>query len=104
MEILLVGISMQSQDSVVKNAQIVGLKIKSIKRLDKKEDVYCLCGLQNGTMIANGIITKNCDALRYVLATHKVATYQPYKETHNPDEYRQGRFNVTGRRFWCLNG
>lgn len=41
----------------------------------------------------------SCDSLRYVLATHKVATYQPYKETHNPDEYRQGRFNVVGRRF-----
>jgi PBSX family phage terminase large subunit len=30
------------------------------------------------------------DALRYVMATHKVATYQPY--THNPIKYTQNRF------------
>lgn len=30
------------------------------------------------------------DAMRYVLATHKVSTYQPYK--HNPNEYIRERF------------
>ena len=30
------------------------------------------------------------DALRYLLATHKVNTYQPYK--HNPNEYIRERF------------
>lgn len=39
------------------------------------------------------------DALRYCLASHKVATYDPYKDGHNPDEYRQGRFNLGPRRF-----
>lgn len=37
------------------------------------------------------------DALRYVLASHQVATYQPYKQDHRPDEYLQNRFN-SGRR------
>ena len=36
------------------------------------------------------------DALRYVIATHKVATYEPYK--HNPVEYQNNRFkSVFGR-------
>lgn len=39
------------------------------------------------------------DALRYALNTHKVATYSPYKQNHDPDEYRQGRFNLGVRRF-----
>lgn len=37
------------------------------------------------------------DALRYVIASHKVATYNPYAVQHNPDEYRNGRFD-TGRK------
>jgi PBSX family phage terminase large subunit len=39
------------------------------------------------------------DSLRYLLATHKVATYQPYKDSHNPEEYQRGRFNPGPRRF-----
>jgi PBSX family phage terminase large subunit len=39
------------------------------------------------------------DAIRYALYTHKVSTYQPYKETHNPEEYQRGRFNPGPRRF-----
>jgi PBSX family phage terminase large subunit len=31
-----------------------------------------------------------CDALRYILATHKVATYNPY--AHNPQQYQRDRF------------
>lgn len=37
------------------------------------------------------------DALRYIIATHKVETYQPYKNPHNPDNYQGNRFN-SGRR------
>jgi len=40
-----------------------------------------------------------CDALRYAICTHKIDEYQPYKETYNPDQYVQGRFNPTPRRF-----
>lgn len=39
------------------------------------------------------------DALRYAIATHKVATYQPYKDGHDPDDYMRSRFNPTPRKF-----
>jgi PBSX family phage terminase large subunit len=39
------------------------------------------------------------DALRYVIATHKVAVYSPFKNGHNPEDYGQGRFNIGARRF-----
>ena len=48
---------------------VEGKKIKSIKKLKGLRNVYCLGSENNGTMIANGIITKNCDALRYCLFT-----------------------------------
>jgi PBSX family phage terminase large subunit len=35
------------------------------------------------------------DALRYCLVTHKVATYQPFKQ--NPDDYLRDRFNPRSR-------
>jgi hypothetical protein len=60
---------------VEKNVEVVGVKIKSIKRLDKQQDVYCLATKKNGNMIANGIIVKNCDALRYAVMTHKIPKY-----------------------------
>ena len=37
------------------------------------------------------------DALRYVCASHKVVEYNPYKQNHNPDQYRNERFS-TGKR------
>jgi PBSX family phage terminase large subunit len=39
------------------------------------------------------------DALRYALASHKVATYQPYKQNHNQDQYRTNQFNAGKRKF-----
>ena len=39
------------------------------------------------------------DALRYVIASHIIPEYKPYNDGHDPDEYRQGRFNPTPRRF-----
>ena len=39
------------------------------------------------------------DALRYVIATHKVETYKPYKSDFDPGQYTSGRFNPTARRF-----
>lgn len=47
-------------------------KIKSIEWLEEEEDVYCLAAEINGTMIANGVVVSNCDALRYAIASHKV--------------------------------
>lgn len=37
------------------------------------------------------------DALRYAIATHKVAIYQPYKNNHDPDQYRNNRFDSNRR-------
>lgn len=89
---------MLKQETAQENAQIVRVRIKSIKRAGY-EDVYCLAGLNNGTMIVNGIISKNCDALRYVLATHKVSTYNPYKDQAMQKEWMQNRFQPTPRRY-----
>jgi len=77
---------------------VVGLRIKSIKRAGLA-DVYCLAGLRNGTMIANGIITRNCDALRYALQTHKVQTYNPYKDSHNPTDWNRSKYDIGARRY-----
>lgn len=38
------------------------------------------------------------DSIRYAVYTHKVPSYNPYK-VQTSDEYLQGRFNVTARRF-----
>lgn len=61
---------------MVENVEVVGVKIKSIKRLEEKGPVYCLSATKNGNFIANGIIVKNCDALRYAIYSHKVSA--PY--------------------------
>lgn len=69
------------------------MKIKSIRRVEN-EDVYCLSSEKNGTMIANGIITRQCDALRYA-----VCTAFPQGEFSHPDEnisYDQLRRKVFG--------
>ena len=43
-----------------------------VKEIRKKpnEDVFCLATKKNGNFVANGIVVKNCDALRYALYTH----------------------------------
>jgi len=72
--------------------EVVGRKIKSIKKLDEREDVYCLSTQQNGNFVANGIIVKNCDATRYALYTHKVSSYvAPVPEKTNYANYGQYR-------------
>ena len=60
------------------------VKVKSIRKLEQKEDVYCLSALKNGNMIANGIVVKNCDALRYACYTHKPVTYKKPPEMEQP--------------------
>ena len=88
---------MPRENSAQENAPVVGIRIKSIKRAGLA-DVYCLAGARNGTMIANGIITRNCDALRYVIATHKVASYSQQEQMPGNQEYFKNRFQPT-RRF-----
>lgn len=47
-------------------------KLVGVKGLRKIErcDVYCLASEKNGNFLANGIVVKNCDALRYAIYTH----------------------------------
>lgn len=40
-----------------------------------------------------------CDALRYALYTHKVSTYDPYKESQSQKDYMQNRFGNKQSRF-----
>lgn len=65
-----------------------GVRVKSIKRAGN-EDVYCLSVSKNRTMVANGIITGNCDALRYVLfsAFGKRMTMDSPKPQEEPKNY-----------------
>ena len=39
------------------------------------------------------------DCLRYCVFTHKIPTYQPYKDGHNAEDYQRGRFNPGSRKF-----
>ena len=58
------------------------------------EDVYCLEVPATGNFVANGIVVKNCDALRYA-----VCSAFPRGEFSHPDEnitYDQLRKNVFG--------
>lgn len=38
------------------------------------------------------------DALRYIIASHKVQEYKPYKDDHDADQYQTNRFGNSGRR------
>jgi len=44
-------------------------KVKSIKKVSN-EDVYCMEVPRTGNFYANGILVKNCDAMRYAIYTH----------------------------------
>lgn len=68
-------------------------KVKSIEE-DGFEDVYCLSVPTSGNFVANGIVVKNCDALRYA-----VCSAFPMGEFNHPDEnitYDQLRKKVFG--------
>lgn len=90
---------MPDRDFVPGNVPIVGVKVKSIRRMNKLEDVYCLAAQNNGNMIANGIIVKNCDALRYILATHKVTSFDANEYYRKQQQQmKQDAWNNTGFR------
>ena len=80
-------------------------KIKSIEE-DGFEDVYCLSVPESGNFVANGIVVKNCDALRYACATAfpqgelsgigedltiDQIRKQIYEETYNKEFYGSGQ-------------
>lgn len=48
----------------------IGVRLKR-KSYAGKSDVYCLTVPKTGNFIANGLVIKNCDALRYSLFSHR---------------------------------
>ena len=43
--------------------------VKGVRKKEN-ENVYCLTTMKNGNFIANGMVIKNCDAMRYAVYTH----------------------------------
>ena len=83
---------MQKQPIVLNHVQLKHVKIKSIRKISN-EDVYCLASENNGTMIANGIITRQCDALRYAVCTaFPTGEFAHADENINYDQYRRKVF------------
>jgi len=73
-------------------------KVKSIKKLDHKEDVYCI-GTGNGNFVANGIVVKNCDALRYAIATHKVSSFNEQEHYAKQQQEMKSKLHPGGYGF-----
>jgi hypothetical protein len=59
---------MENQKPVPGNVEEYS-KVKSIKNVEN-EDVYCLTIPETGNFLANGMVIKNCDAMRYAVYTH----------------------------------
>ena len=70
---------MPKQDAVAENAGVYS-GIASIEECES-EDVYCISVPSTGNFVANGIVVRNCDALRYA-----VCSAFPMGEFSHPDE------------------
>jgi len=70
---------MQKQKHVAGHAGVYSA-IKSIEEC-VEEDVYCLSVPSTGNFVANGMVIKNCDALRYA-----ICSAFPRGEFAHPDE------------------
>jgi len=70
---------MPKQTPVEENAGIYST-VKSIEECGE-EDVYCISVPSTGNFVANGIVVKNCDALRYA-----VFSAFPQGQFSHPDE------------------
>lgn len=62
----------------------IGVKLKR-KRYAGKSDVYCLTVPKTGNFIANGLVIKNCDALRYALFSHGFGKELKTRTAHQLD-------------------
>lgn len=90
---------MQKPNAVVENVGAYSA-VKSIEECEE-EDVYCI-STSTGNFIANGMVVKNCDALRYA-----VATAFPTGELTHPDDhisYDQLRRQVFGHEEYIFGG
>ena len=71
---------MQKQDAVEENVGVYSA-VKSIEECGD-EDVYCISVRSTGNFVANGMVVRNCDALRYA-----VCSAFPQGEFSHPDEH-----------------
>lgn len=74
-------------------------KIKSIRKLECKEDVYCLTAKKNGNFIANGIVVHNCDATRYCLASHRISVFDQDDYNRKLEQQARSRMHPGGFGF-----
>lgn len=87
---------MPKHERAVENAGVYSA-VKSIEEYGE-EDVYCISVPSTGNFLANGMVIKNCDALRYA-----VCSAFPRGEFSHPDEnisYDQLRKNIFGDDSW----
>lgn len=64
-------------------------KVKSIRK-DGIEDVYCMSVPETGNFVANGILVKNCDAMRYAIFS-QFGERTSLKETTRESSYQQSQ-------------
>ena len=87
---------MQKQPHVAENAGVYSA-VKSVEECEP-EDVYCISVPLTGNFVANGIVVRNCDALRYA-----VCSAFPTGELNHPDDnisYDQYRRKVFEDDSW----
>jgi hypothetical protein len=71
---------------------MIAIKIKSIKKLEKKEDVYDLIGVpDNHNFIANNMVVHNCDLFGRGVGALYVKDKNPVM-----DSWRMKEFNLVG--------
>lgn len=84
---------MQNEDFVP-----VGVRVRSVRKLSENQDVYCL-STNNGNFVANGLIVKNCDAVRYALATHKPASFNQQEHYKKQQEELRQKYHPGGSQW-----
>jgi len=81
---------MPKQDLVAEHAGVYSA-VKSIEECEP-EDVYCLA-TSTGNFVANGMVIKNCDALRYaVCSAFPQGEFSHADENINYDQLRRQVF------------
>jgi len=81
-----------------KKNEVIYSRVTKIQK-DGIEHVFCMSVPTTSNFITNGIVSHNCDALRYACYTHIVSTYDPYKQEQYAREYRENRFSFSPRNF-----
>lgn len=67
-------------------------RVKSVKKTGN-EPVYCCKVAQTGNFVANGIVVKNCDAMRYGVYSH-FGQMSELKESDPAQELRRAQENL----------